>query len=464
MDVGSPILGGAAIPGDPEGLRAIASRLQAARTDVESVRGRVAANGLQGAWSGSAAEAFRSSLDRLPAELETVASVFAGASNSINSFAGQLVGFQDKASYYANRIISIEQDLSAAQHRHDEAQTKVETARLAQSAASDPISLKTATDAFKLGLSLLRQAIDDLDENSREIARVRHEAQENREDYESAVRACCATLQASSEQTTHRNGTTRLGISGVIGGLAVLLQSHSRELERDAKDVYKGLGDAYESLDGLGKFVEDVLPVSMLGGWATPIVRMAENPVFRDASWVFVPIAAYGTFEDLKTTLDETQRENFLGRAYTTEGTLAADAATFWPPAAIANLADGGALSASLHGVALIGGAALSGGTDGAYNAYERDVRDRASGDYVGLARHVLDGAVSGTAQGALQGDDQFAQNAETGQYGGFVKDFAKGEDFVIEHPGTVAHAVVHAPVAAAKDLYHDGAHLLSDL
>src|SRR5580704_3234403 len=150
MNSGSPTLGGSAIPGDPDGLRAIASRLQSARDDVSSVQNRVAANGLSD-WTGAGGDAFRSSVNQLPGELGNVAGAFDGAAGAINGFAGQLEGFQERAVYYASRIEALAQELAAAQHRHDEAQNRVQVARLRESAAHDPISLKTAMDAVRYG-------------------------------------------------------------------------------------------------------------------------------------------------------------------------------------------------------------------------------------------------------------------------------------------------------------------------
>jgi uncharacterized protein YukE len=229
MNIGSPILGGAAIPGDPDGLMAIAGRLQAAHEDVSSVQGRVAVNGLQGSWSGSAAERFRSSLQKLPAELSNVTAAFDAASSSVNRFAAQLVGFQEKASYFANSIRSQEQDLDAAQQRHDEAQSQVNAARLRESIASDPISLNTAADAVRYGLTRLQLAIDDIDTHSNEIAKARREAQVNRDDYEAAVRACCATLQDISTTTYHQHSASRISITSVIAGLFSALTTDIRD-------------------------------------------------------------------------------------------------------------------------------------------------------------------------------------------------------------------------------------------
>jgi len=218
MNVGYPTLEGASIPGDPEGLAAIASQLQAAHDDVSTVQERVAVDGVVASWEGAAADRFRSSLNKLPGELGTVASAFDAASSGIRSFAGQLIDFQNNASYYANRIKSLEEELHSSQRRHDEAQAEVDSARLRESAATDPISLKTAVDAVKGGLSKLQLALDDVEANRGELERIRREAQTNREDYEQAVRACCTALQDATESTTHSNGAPHIAVATLIAG------------------------------------------------------------------------------------------------------------------------------------------------------------------------------------------------------------------------------------------------------
>jgi uncharacterized protein YukE/surface antigen len=235
MNVGYPTLEGAAIPGEPGGLDAIASQLQSASTDIASVQERVAVNGLQGSWTGHAADAFRSSLDKLPGELGTVARAFEAASDSVRGFAGQLADFQSNASYCANRIRALEEDLQSAQRRHDEAQARVESARLRESVASDPISLKTAVDAVKDGLSQLRLALDDLEASHGELQRIRREAQNNREDYEQAVRACGAALLDATESTTHSNGAPHIAVGTLIAGIIGTLLRDIRNQEPSGK-------------------------------------------------------------------------------------------------------------------------------------------------------------------------------------------------------------------------------------
>jgi len=229
MNVGYPTLEGASIPGDPEGLDAIASRLQAAQDDVSTVQGRIAVDGAIAGWEGQAADRFRSSLEKLPGELTTVANAFEAASGSIRSFSGQLTDFQNNAHYYANRAKNLEEELHSSQRRHDEVQAEVDAARFRESAASDPISLKTAVEAVKDGLGKLQLALDGVEANRGELERVRREAQTNREDYEQAVRACCTELQDAAESTTHSNGAPHIAIGALVAGVVSTLLHEIRD-------------------------------------------------------------------------------------------------------------------------------------------------------------------------------------------------------------------------------------------
>lgn len=199
-------------------------------------------------------------------------------------------------------------------------------------------------------------------------------------------------------------------------------QNGGRRLKDEAESVH-------DYIDSANWLVENGVPISMLGPWAVPLVRVANNSVFRFSGTVGTAFLAYETVGDVKAAYDQTSWENAPGRAFTVEVTGASDAILAWKPAAVANVVDGGSLSASIKGLGLVGG-----------------------------------GLISGGPEGALRGDEQFANNAASGQYGGFVKAMNKGEDYVIEHPGNVGRAIVHAPANAAKALWRGGADLLHDL
>ena len=182
------------IPGDPAGLLSLAAQLQSAASDVASVQERVAANGLQASWVGTAAENFRGSLNRFPGELTKVATAFGDAAGSLSAFARTLAELQTNASQYETQISNLQVDLRAAQVRQDAASTKVAEARLAHAVATDPLSLHTAATALDLGLSFEREAVAEVEEIGAEIARFFQLAATNRTTYDNAVRACCAAL------------------------------------------------------------------------------------------------------------------------------------------------------------------------------------------------------------------------------------------------------------------------------
>jgi hypothetical protein len=454
MNVGSPTLGGAAIPGDPGGLGSIAARLRSAAEDLSSLQGRVAANELNG-WTGAAADTFRTSLNKLPGELGSAAAAFDHAARAVSSFSAELAGLQDRAAFYASRIVALEHELAAAQRRHDEAQSRVSAARFKEAMAHDPVSMKTAVTAVQYGLSLLHQAVGELNLHSEGITRLRHEAQANRENYERAVRACCGQLQDALGAMSNGSGSAHVSISSIIGGIGLFW---ARRLE-GPKEIVDEVHGAIGHIDDI---VEKGLPVSKLGRWAVPIVKVANSPLYKATGRLLLPFAVYSNVQDLRSTFNGAQGEDGIGRFVTTAETGAGDAALMlWWPAGAANFIDRGSLNASVHGVALIEGQAASGGVAGARTAYDQAMRSR---DYVGLPAHVVGGALGGAKTGALAGDDQFAKNAENGQYGGFVKNLAQTEDFVIEHPGDAADAALHAPADAAKSLYHGGARLFAAL
>jgi cell wall-associated NlpC family hydrolase/uncharacterized protein YukE len=277
MNVGYPILEDASIPGDPDGLLAVGGQLRAAFEDIATVQERVAIDGLQGSWIGLAANRFRESLKELPGELGTFAHAFNAASTTVRDFAGQLDGFQSNARYYASRIETLEADLHSAQHRHTEAQAEVEGARLRESLATEPVSLKLAGEAVKDGLDRLRLALDDLEANRGEIERIRREAQNNRENYEAAVRAGCTALQDASTPTTPQSDAFRIEPIDIIAGVfSTLIQDIRNHLGNDHTP------QATPS-PAMPRATRNSTPVNPPA--ATPVVGMASVSVQANKAW-----------------------------------------------------------------------------------------------------------------------------------------------------------------------------------
>jgi hypothetical protein len=190
-------MGEISIPGDPGALQSLAARLRQAAGDVESVRGRVAQNGLDGAWSGRASDAFRGTLHELPGELAPIATAFDGAAQSLAGFATRLAELQEQARWYEDQITGAHQELNEAHARNAAAETKLRAARLAHAAASDPVSLHTAQSAVNVGEAMVRQAGADIEDLGGNVTRLLSGAQSIRDAYDGAVRTCCSALDGA---------------------------------------------------------------------------------------------------------------------------------------------------------------------------------------------------------------------------------------------------------------------------
>jgi uncharacterized protein YukE len=282
VNVGADVLGASAIPGDPAGLMTLAAQLQNAASDVTSVQERVAANGLQASWTGTAAETFRVSLNRFPGELTKVAAAFGDAAGSINAFARTLTELQTSAGQYETQISDLRVDLRAAQVRQDAASTSVAEARLAHSMATDPFSLHTAASALDLGLSFEREAVAEVEEIGAEITRFFQLAAANRTAYDNAVRVCCAALGVAYDAG-----------SGSFGAWA----------ERHAKSMAGLLAGGWGAVAGLGSRLghdeeSSVARVAHDAGKATDAMAHAAAKVAGGA-YHFVAAAGYATGGDL---------------------------------------------------------------------------------------------------------------------------------------------------------------------
>jgi uncharacterized protein YukE len=212
--------------------------------DVQSVQSRVVTNGLAGQWSGAAAEAFRSSLDKLPDELDKVSTGFDDAAQSLSAFTAKLEGHQQQATWYAQQISNARSELEGAQARQAAAQTKLDAARVAHAAAADPLSLNTARSAMDLGASLLRQAVADVEAVTAEIERLFDAAAANHSDYLGAVAACCAALSFAYNAGSRSFGAWAGSHVGAIAGRAEHgLFGFWHRAEHDAAHLARGASE-----------------------------------------------------------------------------------------------------------------------------------------------------------------------------------------------------------------------------
>jgi uncharacterized protein YukE len=232
------------IPGSPGGLDALAGQLENAANDINAVGDRVATNGLDGEWSGQAADAFRSTLHRLPGELATVGGAFGDAMGTIRSFAGRLAGLQQQAQWYDEKLEESERDLQEANARHDQATESLRSANRAQAAAADPVSLNAAKRAVDLGESMVRQAIADVEDIGGQVSQLNSGADSIRREYEEAVRSSCSALDAACPPGESVWSGLRHGFDDMTGGAILLGGAVWRGADKGLHDAERGLDDA----------------------------------------------------------------------------------------------------------------------------------------------------------------------------------------------------------------------------
>ncbi|HUN78617.1 MAG TPA: WXG100 family type VII secretion target [Solirubrobacteraceae bacterium] len=229
------------IPGSPAGLQALASQLGDAAQDIDSVRDRVAGNGLEGSWSGRAAEAFRSSLHQLPGELAKVGAAFDDAGTAIRSFSSTLAELQEKARWYNERVADTERELQSAHSGHDDAESKLSDARRALSLATDPVSLSSARQLVGAGEDLVRKAVAKIEDIGGSLARYVDGQGAIMAEYEDAVRGCASLLNAARDGGGSALHGVRSWFDHELGHLQHDGAALWRNARRDVRDVEKDL-------------------------------------------------------------------------------------------------------------------------------------------------------------------------------------------------------------------------------
>jgi uncharacterized protein YukE len=196
-------MGEIVIPGDAGGLGALASQLGAAGGHVGSVRGRVDSNSLQGGWTGTAAEAFRSTLHELPGELTKVEQAFDDAGRALGSFSSKLADLQQRAAWYNGQIEAAQRELETAESGKHSAESELRTAKQRSGAASDPVTKHAAQGAITAGESAVGRAAAAIEASSDRISSLRQAGSQLHDEYEDAVRACCSALEGSGQAGHH---------------------------------------------------------------------------------------------------------------------------------------------------------------------------------------------------------------------------------------------------------------------
>lgn len=322
------------IPGSPGGLEALASQLESAANDIDSVRDRVATNGLEGEWSGQAAEAFRSTLHRLPGELGAVGGAFGDASGTIRSFAGKLAELQQQARWYDEKLEESERDLREANARHGEAAASLRSANRAQAAAADPVSLHAAKRVVERGESMVRQAIADVEDIGEAISQLDSGVDSMRREYEEAVRSCAAALNDACPPGESMWSGLRHGFDDMTGGAIRLGGAVWRGADRGLHDAERDVKDAAhftvrefdEHWGEIREVLADVGQVLMVAGVVAGIVLLTAATGGGDIPFLVtaapLALAAFGAADsgailegdDIEATTGDASEKKQYGR------------------------------------------------------------------------------------------------------------------------------------------------------
>ena len=215
-------------------------------------------------------EAFRSSLNELPGELQKINSSFGAAAGAVGSFATTLAELQSRANWYASQIEQASSDLQSAQNRHAAAEKELHTAKHSHAVASDPVSKASWQRALDDASTAVATANADQDEFNGQISNLRSAAHLNHSEYENAANVCCSGLETASHLGIRNSFTHALGhfLHDVGSGIATGVVWAGREVERAGEDVeqwgeqtWKDAADAFwnhPSWGALRTVLEDV--------------------------------------------------------------------------------------------------------------------------------------------------------------------------------------------------------------
>jgi uncharacterized protein YukE len=244
-------MGEITIPGDPSGLSGLASQFGSAADAIGQVHGRVSANGLQGSWSGKAAEAFSSTVEKVPPELEKVVQAFSDAGRAIGTFSSTLSNLQKEAGWYNRQIEEAQRHVREAEEARETAESELRAARARHGSAADPATLHSAQTAVSRGEGSVNSAAARVEDSATSLGGLEKSATRLKQEYEHAVDACCGALDHIGHAGGHsflsklKGDVKKVGkwSEGAIGAAARFGKREAEDAEkwaeRSGKDLFK---------------------------------------------------------------------------------------------------------------------------------------------------------------------------------------------------------------------------------
>ena len=277
MNVGSPTLGGNAIPGDPAGLDTLAARLRSTTEALQRAAGALPSNGLEGWWGGQASDTFRGALAELPSQINTLGSAFDRAAGGISAFAVSLQDFQAAAARLQRQLQQNIDELGSAETRLRGTLQQVAADRVARDSAVGP-SRATAQHALDAAVVNLRRAEAAVDNIKAENLALERQAEANSVAYHAAADRLCTILVPISTWSHARNfvGNAAPGVARALGHV----QTATTALQ-EALSPFIGVPGVAEALFALGAF-STVISADQA---ATDAVLLSEHQATAQQVW-----------------------------------------------------------------------------------------------------------------------------------------------------------------------------------
>lgn len=259
MSLATDLVGTEIMSGDPDAVSLLAKRMSNLAHDVNGMRDKFSARYLGGIWEGEAFEAFATTLEDVPKDLEKVGTSYSMASNALDRFSTALEEVQRTARDLATQSTDAESRVNAAEGERTRARREVKLAKSAVLGAPDPVAKQDAQRRLQRATTALGVAEQHHDQATSDLNGVHTSASAAVDVFKAEVKLCCQRLHDASEagiQNTLLSAYNRHVADGPIG----ILLSPLTDLAdlRHIIDIVKNPGDlaAWRGfLDGLGAVV-----------------------------------------------------------------------------------------------------------------------------------------------------------------------------------------------------------------
>ena len=185
--------------GDPDAVWLLATRMTNLAGDVNTMRDKFTARYLGGIWEGEAFEAFATTLEDVPKDLEKVGTSYTMASRALHRFSTALGDVQRTARDLARQSTDAESRVNAAEGERTRARREVKLAKSAVLGAPDPLAKQDAQRRLQRASTALGAADQQHGQATSDLNGVRSSANTAVDAFKAEVKLCCQRLHDASE-------------------------------------------------------------------------------------------------------------------------------------------------------------------------------------------------------------------------------------------------------------------------